>query len=57
MTKMFLVCWLGLLGACAAQHAARVNCDGKLRPINTPAPPLAAPLAYAASDTTPTGAP
>jgi hypothetical protein len=48
---------LGLLAACAAQHAARINCDGKLRPINAPVPPVAAPLASAVYGKTLNGAP
>jgi hypothetical protein len=37
MRKICLICWLGLLIACATPHAARVNCDGKLSPINSSA--------------------
>ena len=48
---------LGLLAACAAQHAARINCDGKLRPINAAVPPVAAPLASAVYGKTLNGAP
>jgi hypothetical protein len=47
MRKIWLICWLELLASCAAQHAPRVNCDGKFRPINTSAPLVAAPLATA----------
>ena len=38
MKTIWWVFCMGLLAACAAQHAARVSCDGKLRPINSPAP-------------------
>jgi hypothetical protein len=40
MKTICLLCWMGFLGACSTQQAARVNCDGKLRAINAP-PPLA----------------
>lgn len=57
MRNICLICWLALLGACAAQHAVRISCDGKLRPINTPAPPASVPLATAVPGTARNGAP
>ena len=56
MRRIYLICWLALLGGCAGQHAGRVDCDGKLRPINTLAPPASAPVASAASGEAPNGA-
>lgn len=45
MRKLWIVCGIALLTACATQHGARVSCDSKLRPINAPATQVAAPLA------------
>jgi hypothetical protein len=54
MRKICLICWLGMLVACATPHAARVNCDGKLSPINSSAAPV---NANAGSAKLPHGAP
>ena len=40
---VFSAVMAGLMGGCSTQ-ARRVDCDGRLRPINVPAP-LAAPAA------------
>lgn len=45
MRKLWIVCGIALLTACATQHGTRVSCDSKLRPINAPATQVAAPLA------------
>jgi hypothetical protein len=46
--------WAALLMGCATHQAARVNCDGNLRPINAPASAEVSPLADAMT-TKPTG--
>jgi hypothetical protein len=57
MRTIWTLCWMGLLAACAAEHAARVSCDSRLRPINAPAPPANGPLAHAAATKELNGAP
>jgi hypothetical protein len=47
MRKIWLICCLGFLVACATPHAARVNCDAKLSPINSSAAPVDANAAPA----------
>ena len=47
MRKICLICCLGFLVACATPHAARVNCDAKLSPINSSAAPVDANAASA----------
>jgi hypothetical protein len=47
MRMIWILCWTGFLAACAAHHAGKVRCDGKLRPINSPA--AVAPPANAAA--------
>jgi hypothetical protein len=49
MRKICLICCLGFLAACATPRAARVNCDGKLSPINSSTASVAAPIANAVS--------
>jgi hypothetical protein len=48
MKAISVLCYVGLLVACAAPHAARVSCDGKLRPINLSTLPVHGALAGAA---------
>jgi hypothetical protein len=49
MKIILILSWTALLMGCATHHAARVNCDGNLRPINAPAPAAPSPLADAMS--------
>jgi len=46
--RIWILCWMGLLAACATRHAARVSCDSKLRPINASASLAIGPAADAA---------
>lgn len=57
MKAICILCCLALLGACATPHAARVSCDGKLRPINLSAPPASGAVAGASAAGTPEVAP
>jgi hypothetical protein len=34
MKTICLICWIGLIGACATQQGPRASCEGRLRAIN-----------------------
>jgi hypothetical protein len=56
--KMILhLSWTALLMGCATHHAARVSCDGNLRPINASVSAAATPLADAMTTKATGGAP
>jgi hypothetical protein len=49
MKTISVLCYVGLLVGCAAPHAVRVSCDGRLRPINLSSLPAQGALAGTAS--------